>query len=172
MLKTLLPLAVWLFCFGTNSNGQSNVSNFKITGVLKGLGDKKILLANKGKGYGGGFVIRYYDSVVSKRDTFYFEGHVSEPQFYSIEISGESTWLPILMENSQILVTGSADSIWKSKIRGSSEHAAYSKFNDSLYFPSVRALSVIRQKRDAARAMGRIDEAERLADSLGFENKR
>lgn len=106
-------------------NGAGQQPTFEITGVLKGLHNSKVLLGNKPRGYSNAFKIKYFDSCISKKDTFYFTGHVDYPDFYSIEVEGKKGWAVLILDNSKIFISGSVDSVYRSKVTGSNETDIY-----------------------------------------------
>lgn len=107
-----------------NCFGQSN-EGYTIEGHLLNLENRKVYLGNKGQGTNAGFKVKYFDSVLSKSGDFVFRGKLSEPNLYSIEIEGGRGWRPFVLENSHIIISGNADSLWLSRVSGSIEDSLY-----------------------------------------------
>lgn len=125
IMRGLLLLSVTFFPF-LNTTAQQ--PKYEVTGVIKGIGNTKVLLGNKPTGYSSAFKIEYFDSCISRNDTFYFTGHVDNPEFYSIEVENIWGWKPFILENTKIFIKGNKDSIYRAKVDGSSETDAYIKF--------------------------------------------
>ncbi|PWV53265.1 TlpA disulfide reductase family protein [Chitinophaga sp. S165] len=120
---------------------------YRILGKIKGIGNAKVLLGNKPKnGYGPGFEIRYFDSCYSKDDQFFFNGHADELTFYSIEVPGIANgWVSFIAENTTIEIKGVKDSLYRSKITGSTQNEVYEAYRKDVSYPlSVRRRALYR----------------------------
>lgn len=121
MKNFIIPL-LSLTCLA--AKGQQ--PNFEITGVLKGLGDKKVILANKPPAYSMAYKILKFDSCISKNDTFYFAVRIEYPDFFSIEVEGEERIKSFIIDcNDRIIFQGHVDSLTSAKITGSIEDQLY-----------------------------------------------
>lgn len=135
---------------------------FIISGRIAGIGNTKVLLGNKPKGgYSAGFNIRYSDSCFSKDDHFTFKGHVDEPSFFSIEVPGVARgWIPFIIENKKIQITGNKDSIYNSIVSGSSQNDIYDHYRENIYSPLVRK---------AARIYDDIEKLKKINDTAAVK---
>lgn len=137
---------------------------FTISGKIDGIGNTKVLLGNKpGRGYTGGFKVRYFDSCMSVNDHFIFKGHVDELAFYSIEVPGKARgWVDFILGNNEIKITGSKDSIYSSAVTGSLQQDIYMHYIDKVYRPLVREARVYNDIVDSLRKTGDTTERKRI----------
>ena len=142
-----------LFLLNCSTIFAQDNGGYIIEGHLDNLKDSKIYLGNKGQGYGSGFKLQFYDSTYSKDGYFTFKGKVDESHFYSIETEEGKGWCTFLLENSKINITGSADSIWRSKINGSYEDSIYRVLNKSKN-PLVASLNSSADSSNKYRKLG------------------
>ena len=89
--------------------------------------DGKAYLHNKVKGEW-----QAVDSVETTEGTFVFTGTVDMPDYYYISLEGKRGRLPIFIENSDITVTGHADTLYKAKTTGSSVQDEYKAYSEEL----------------------------------------
>ena len=128
-------------------------------------------MGNKPNGYTDGFKIIYFDSCVAHNDTFVLQGHVKEPDYYSIEIAGSTSWKPFILENKEIRIEGHKDSIWKARIYGLIENDIYAKYYNTIYYPYQDTLDVYREKIAQARKAHDTVLVGFYTDSLTFYQK-
>lgn len=135
-------LIACLFSF-INLFSQTSKSEFRIFGIIKGLGNTKVLLGNKGVGYNDAFKLIYFDSCISYNDTFEFKGRINEPLIYSVEFPEKTnSWKYVVVENSNIFITGDIDSVGKANVFGSNEHTKFYNFRINYYLPLVKRQNI------------------------------
>ncbi|MBL0145360.1 MAG: DUF4369 domain-containing protein [Chitinophagaceae bacterium] len=112
-------------------------NEFILKGYLKGLGTgKKVYLGNKPKGIGPTFIPIFFDSVYSVKDSFYFKKHkFNYVTDYSVETELDNGWQSFLIDKGNILISGHADTIYRSKVIGSANETLYKKFTKEIYKP-------------------------------------
>jgi thiol-disulfide isomerase/thioredoxin len=148
---------------------------FTISGKIDGIGNTKVLLGNKPfSGYAGGFKVRYFDSCMSINDQFTFKGHADELAFYSIEVPGKAMgWLAFIIDNKEIKITGSKDSLYESVVSGSPQHDTYKHYRNEIYTPLVREGGGYQHIVDSLRLAGDFDEVKRIQEEIiGSYNKK
>jgi len=118
---------LFLYLLGLMFISCSSVQEYTITANLDGLEDGKAYLNNK---VGGEW--QAIDSVETTEGTFVFTGTVDMPDYYYISLEGKRGRLPIFIENSDITVTGHADTIYKAKTTGSSVQDEYKAYSEEL----------------------------------------
>ena len=118
---------LFLNFFGIMLISCSSVQEYTITANLDGLEDGKAYLNNR---VGGEW--QAVDSVETTEGTFVFLGTVDMPDYYYISLEGKRGSIPIFIENSDIIVTGHADTIYKAKIIGSSVQDEYNAYSEEL----------------------------------------
>ena len=72
------------------------------------------------------------DSFTSQDGSFEFNGMVDMPDVYYVSVPGKRGKAMIFLENSQIILTTRADSLWKPIVTGSAVHDEYNAFQASL----------------------------------------
>lgn len=145
----------------------NNKEEFTISGKIDGIGNAKVLLGNKPRGYSGAFKARYFDSCMSVNDHFTFKGHVNELAFYSIEVPGKAKgWVHFILENKEIKIVGSKDSIYKSTVTGSPQFDAYNRYLKEVYYPLVREVGVYHDRVDSLRKTGDTAEMKRVSNEF------
>ncbi len=118
---------LFLYLLGLIFVSCSSVQEYTITANLDGLEDGKAYLNNK---VGGEW--QAIDSVETTEGTFVFTGTVDMPDYYYISLEGKRGRLPIFIENSDITVTGHADTLYKAKTTGSSVQDEYKAYSEEL----------------------------------------
>jgi peroxiredoxin len=145
----------------------NNKEEFTISGKIDGIGNTKVLLGNKPNGYSGAFKARYFDSCMSVNDQFTFKGHVDELAFYSIEVPGKARgWVYFILENKEIKIIGSKDSIYKSTVTGSPQFDTYTRYINEVYRPLVLEVRVYHDRVDSLRKAGDTAEIRRVTDEI------
>ena len=118
---------LFLYLLGLIFISCSSVGEYTITANLDGLEDGKAYLNNRVDGEW-----LAVDSVETTEGTFVFTGTVDMPDYYYISLEGKRGRLAIFIENSDITVTGHADTIYKAKITGSSVQDEYKVYSEEL----------------------------------------
>lgn len=146
---TFKKLIIWVLFLGigntmiSDSFAQKGKSpNFKASFVIKDSRTQKVLLTNKpASGISASFKAEILDSCISVNDTFAFEIYVKEPTWYSIEFEGVKGWKSfVATPKSHILVTGRADSLYKSSIIGSKEDSLYNELVENIIKPIYKKM--------------------------------
>lgn len=118
---------LFLYLLGLMFISCSSVQEYTITANLDGLEDGKAYLHNK---VGGEW--QAIDSVDATEGTFVFTGTVDMPDYYYISLEGKRGRISIFIENSDITITGHADTIYKVKTTGSSVQDEYKAYSEEL----------------------------------------
>ena len=118
---------LFLYLLGLIFISCYSVREYTITANLDGLEDGKAYLNTR---VGGEWLA--VDSVETTEGTFVFTGTVDMPDYYYISLEGKRGRLAIFIENSDITVTGYADTIYKAKITGSSVQDEYKAYSEEL----------------------------------------
>jgi peroxiredoxin len=109
------------------------------------------------------------DSAVSKKGSFTLKGVIEFPQQIQLVAAGApNKRTSFYLENSEITVTGTLDSLFKAEIKGSKTHDEYKSFVDSNK-PLSDAYSKLYSEYTAANQAGntaRVAELEKQADSI------
>ncbi|MBX2922699.1 MAG: AhpC/TSA family protein [Chitinophagaceae bacterium] len=113
-----------------NLPGNAPTRNgYILKGNLKGAEDKKILLVEKS----------FYkdhnqkDSVIAdKKGNFIFEGKLGEPAFYYIAVESKNGLKDFYLENSELYLSGHADTLWNARLTGSKEEDIRQQFQSVL----------------------------------------
>ena len=121
MKRVLLFLMTPLFIISC-----SNEPVYEIQGNIQGLDDSYIYLK---KAENNQWVD--VDSVKAEDGKFEFKGSVKSPEMYVITL-GDKKSTNVFLENSEIRVEGSIDSIDKISVTGSDIHDEYEKFNEKV----------------------------------------
>lgn len=136
---------------------------FTISGRIDGIGNSKVLLGNKPRGYAGGFKVRYFDSCMSVNDHFTFKGNIDELNFYSIEVPGKARgWFCFILDKGDIKIVGSKDSLYRSTVTGSSQSDIHNHYLSEVYSPLVREVKVYHDIIDSLRRNGDTTERKRI----------
>lgn len=118
---------LFLYLFGLILVSCSSVTEYSLTAKLDGL-EEGMAYLNKRVGAEWQAV----DSVDVTEGTFMFTGAVDMPDYYYITLEGKRGRLTIFIENSDITITGYADTLHKVKITGSSVQDEYTAYSDEL----------------------------------------
>ncbi len=118
---------LFLYLLGLLFISCSSVREYTITASLDGLEDGKAYLNTRVDGEWLAI-----DSVETTEGTFVFTGTVDMPDYYYISLEGKRGSLPIFIENTDITITGYADTIYKAKISGSSVQDEYNAYSEEL----------------------------------------
>lgn len=124
MKKIVLLLTVTIVMLSCSKVGKNE---YLITGEAKGVANgKKVYLKQQNE---TGIIITA-DSAKVKDGKFEMKGKVTEPAMFAVAIEGLQQPVPIVLENGEIEVAIDKDSIWKSKIGGTSNNDEFQKFNN------------------------------------------
>jgi thiol-disulfide isomerase/thioredoxin len=107
-------------CTSTPENG------FKVTGKITGVVPSKAFLQIYEDGK-----MKVIDSSDFVNGSFKFKGELSSPDFYYIRIGDEKNLISFFLENSNITISASTDSLWKAEITGSTLQNEFNAFNES-----------------------------------------
>lgn len=118
---------LFLYLFGLVLVSCSSVPEYSITAKLDGLEEGKAYLNKR-----VGTEWQAVDSVDVTEGTFMFTGTVDMPDYYYITLEGKRGRLTIFIENSDITITGYADTLYNAKITGSSVQDEYTAYSDEL----------------------------------------
>ncbi|MFA5849888.1 MAG: DUF4369 domain-containing protein [Bacteroidales bacterium] len=112
LISHLVTIVIILASF-TACNNESK-SGFKLMGSLEGITEGKAILITGGMGN------REIpaDTMIIKNGSFIFTGRVAEPSLYSLVIEGKRGMISFYAENSEMTLTGHADSLAKAIISG------------------------------------------------------
>lgn len=156
----------------TLCHAQKSDDGYEIFGVIKGIGNTKVLLGNKPTGYTQAFKIKYYDSCISHNDTFFFKGQVKEPCFYSIEVlENKNDWRYFIIENSKIIIKGNKDSVWTSTVQGSAENDMFADYRKNYLRPLLFVQNKFFDLMDSSRSRGDTISAKIFRDSVRAYSK-
>lgn len=101
------------------------------------------------------------DSATSHDGSFTFTGKVKIPDVYFLSMPGKRGKALIFLENSQIVFSAHADTIWKPTIAGSAVHDEYNSFQESLSEISAKARKLYASYREADQA-GDVETAKKI----------
>jgi peroxiredoxin len=118
---------LFLYLIGLMFLSCSSVPEYSLTANFDGLDKGKAYLNNR---VGGEWQV--VDSVDVTEGTFMFTGTVDIPDYFYITLEGKRGRFPIFIENSDITVTGHADTLYKAKITGSSVQDEYNAYSEEL----------------------------------------
>jgi peroxiredoxin len=112
------------------------------------------------------------DSAVSKKGSFIIKGGaVKYPQMVQLVAGKTKKRTSFYLENSEITITGTLDSLFNAKIKGSKTQDEYQAFIDSNKPLSDKYSKIINEYRTASQAGNkiRVDELTKQADSIQNE---
>lgn len=101
--------------------------SYNIDGILAGAEGKTVYLERRE----GGEWIRV-DSVVIADKAFHFSGRVGYPSAYYLSIDGGRGYRMFFLENSNIFITGHADTLYNLIVKGSASNNEFEKYSSSL----------------------------------------
>ncbi|EHQ24515.1 TlpA disulfide reductase family protein [Mucilaginibacter paludis] len=149
MKTNIILLAILASASVALSSFQYQPPGFKITGKITGLTDGKVYLEhtlNKQT---------FTDSTLAKNGTFVFEGTTAEPLLYTVKI-GNRQQKVFFVENANITLTGSKDSLYKASVRGSKTQDEYMDFYDVAWKPITAKAGDIYRRLAIANQNGKI----------------
>ena len=118
---------LFLYLLGLMFLSCSSVPEYSLTANFDGLNEGKAYLNKR-----VGTEWQAVDSVDVIEGMFMFTGTVDIPNYFYITLEGKRGRLPIFIENSDITVTGHADTLYKAKITGSSVQDEYNAYSEEL----------------------------------------
>lgn len=122
MRNLLYVIALVLFAFSCTTEPQ-----YMITGTLEGDAEGKVLLEKR---EAGEWVVK--DSTDLLEGSFTFTGMVEYPEMFYLSVEGKRGKLGFFLENSDISVTGYADTLYQAEITGSLTQDEYETYRDDL----------------------------------------
>ncbi len=139
MMKKLLTVLV----LGILVISCTEDPTYKISGELDGISDGMAYLDQRIEGE---YV--HLDSSSIESGLFSMQGSVDMPEMFYLFIDGKRGAKSFFLENSEILISGHADSIRNLKISGSSVQDEYDAFSESLkvYYDGFREISTAGRK--------------------------
>ncbi len=150
-----ITFIIFIF-FTILAKGQES-HEYEIRGKMINADGKQLYLTQRGYYFNDYLKVVLLDSCIVKNGEFYLHGRVNETDFYSILIKNVRSWKPFILDNnSKLIFSGNADSIWAAKITGSLDN----KLFDSLRF----ALSPLIDKSNLI--VDSISKAESEKDSI------
>lgn len=143
----------------------SQKSGFKINVNLEGAEGKVVLEERKDGNWVG---VDTADVVDGKA---VLEGNVEMPGAYYVSVLGQRAKTLIFVENTNMTVSGKADSIRFAKVTGSVTHDEYAKLDEQMQKVSDEYMAIYQEARsasaagDTAKANELMDEVEKLYES-------
>jgi peroxiredoxin len=122
MRRLLYVIALVLFAFSCTTEPQ-----YTITGTLEGDAEGKVLLEKR---EAGKWVVK--DSTDLLEGSFTFTGMVEFPEMFYLSVEGKRGKLGFFLENSDISVTGYADTLYNSDVTGSLTQDEYTAYQEDL----------------------------------------
>jgi len=138
-MKNLLTVLI----LGTLLASCAEEPAYKISGELAGISDGMLYINQRVEGE-----YIQIDSSNIESGLFFMQGSVDMPEMYYLIIDGKRGAKSFFLENSEIIITGHADSIRNLKISGSVVHDEYDKFSESLkgFYDDFREISIAGRK--------------------------
>lgn len=133
-MKKLLILLTIIGATACQKDKEDTGNKYTITGALTGTDSTWIVLEKPEDG-------EWIKLDSSQSGSFVFTGHVDLPEMYYISI-GDKGRISFFAENSNINISGSADSLKKVQISGSKLQDAYTDYDEGMaaYYDKIRAL--------------------------------
>lgn len=101
--------------------------SYLITGEISGADGKLVYLQKRGNG-----TWIKIDSAEIADDFFQFSGRVAYPSAHYLRVEGKRGYKMFLLENSDVIVTGSADTLYNLKIGGSVSNQEYEIYSTGI----------------------------------------
>ena len=138
MKKLLIALVLGILVFSCTKE-----PTYKISGELTGISDGMVYLNQRVEGE-----YIHIDSSNIESGLFSMQGSIDMPEMYYLIIDGKRGAKSFFLENSEIVITGHADSIRNLKISGSEVHDEYDQFSESLkaFYDDFREISLAGRK--------------------------
>ncbi len=111
---------------GKTNTKQSPAEGFLISGDIKGYPDGTLVALLNGQSGAAEMETNL------KAGKFEFKGKMDKPEFKIVLFNNQQPFITLFLDNSKIKITGSKETIEKSKITGSKSHADFEQFNTSL----------------------------------------
>lgn len=151
-MKRLLVIALsCIAIYGCSSNAEnekSSDSGFAISGNLQNADSSWVLLQKRAEGKWVSL-----DSAQVFNGQFTLSGSTDSPEMHYLKIGDRRGYTPVFMENSQITISGDADSLQNISISGSVLHNKYKAHNESLK-PFRERIKELLPKYDIADSLG------------------
>jgi peroxiredoxin len=153
-MRNLLLIVLVLGCFACNQTPDYKIS-VRITSA-----DGKAYLSNR---INGEWV--KLDSAKLHKGEAKFRGHVENPDICYLTVSNSTQKLPFFIENSNILILGSLDSLSSAKVSGSATQDEYQKLQDSMNELDKKATALFDQSKEMEKAGDKAKADSLLAQS-------
>lgn len=143
--------------------GCSDKTGYVINGNIDGIERDTIFLRE----YKGNGVYITYDSALIENGSFTMEGSIDYPKRLILNFAQHRGGMTFWIENSDITVSASIDSLYKASVNGSATHMEYKASQDELneyqqhYLNLFRKLSAAKKEGEESKAR----ELEQLTDS-------
>lgn len=145
-------LIVFLFFNQGCKEKQTMDTGYLVEGRISGADNKMIYLTDKAF-YNDTHV---KDSVLADSSGFFlFKGTIPEPSFYMLTVQDLNAPVDFILENSNIAIKGSVDSLWTATVTGSTEdsiHKEFIPFTD--YYANQDRYNSIEAEYDSASKTG------------------
>jgi peroxiredoxin len=141
-MKKLLWLAVLVISVLSCTQKEPQ---YTLNGNLDGLADGGKVYLKKRKA--GEYVI--VDSAIASNGSFMMAGNVDLPELYYLFIDGKRGAGRLFIENSDIKITGSVDTLYKIEVTGCSVQDEYKAFNDGMSHFNDEFRSNYEQRKEA-----------------------
>ena len=132
-------------------------AGYKIEGNIKGLNDGEVILKHKRDGQW-----TRMDSTKAEDGKFTFSGNMASPEMSAVTVDTIGAF-KLFLENSDIKITGSADSLNSLNIKGSAIHDKYADFQGSIG-QYDQEISNLYQEYKSAKQKGNDKRAKEIED--------
>jgi peroxiredoxin len=105
----------------------SNEPKFIVTGTIDGADSGMVLLQKR---IPGGYSV--IDSAIIENGTFKMEGTIDYPQMVMLSLKDKRGGMNFFIENSEITISGNADSLYLASVTGSAAQAEFETYKASL----------------------------------------
>jgi peroxiredoxin len=154
-LLFVVAAALLLFSCTTPPKEQYNIK-----GTIAGLEDGPVLLQSR---QGGEWVTN--DSAFAAGGSFEFNGTLAMPEMQYLRLEGAGDFIPLFVENSQITLQGSVDSLEKVVIAGSKTHDNYVAFNKASE-PLYKKFEEVYSRYNEAKEAGNEELAKSIEEEM------
>lgn len=157
MRKIILILTVMAGLFACNQT-----PSYKLTVKLSGAEGKAYLTQR----LNGEWVKR--DSTELSNGEFLFKGDVKFPEMYYLAFSNNRDRLPFFLENSDIAITGAADSLSKAKVVGSAVQDEFNALQEKLVQLDAKGMALYKESKQSEKEGSKMkaDSLMTAADSI------
>lgn len=126
----------------------TTTDNYLLSGKLDGSDGDKVFLQKR-----DGSKLVKLDSALTENGVFEFApGQVEYPEMYYLSVDGKRGRLGFFLENSDITLTGNADTLYDVKVEGSATQSEYEAYNELLTPFYEKNSELYQSYREAAQA--------------------